>query len=81
MTTNEAMTELLKTLIYKKLQVEANQISHTNKDGYYSPSRWWYDAADTSLGGKILNTEAQMYVYKNDDLEVTVKLDYSTRPR
>lgn len=80
-TVNEAMKKLLKAAMYKKLQAESGTLNHTNRDGYYSPSRWWYDRNDTSLGGSILGTSGSMSVTDTGNLEVTVNLDYTLTPR
>ena len=75
------MKDLLKTAMYNKLQAESGTINHTNRDSYYSPSRWWYDRNDTSLGGSILGTAGSMSVSDTGDLHVTVQLDYTLTPR
>ena len=67
--------------MYNKLQAESGTINHTNRDSYYSPSRWWYDRNDTSLGGSILGTAGSMSVSDTGDLHVTVQLDYTLTPR
>lgn len=82
MTTDEAFRNLLKTAMYKKLQAESGTLNHTNRDGYYSPSRWWYDRYDTSLGGSVLGTAGSMSVTDNgSNLHVEVNLDYTLTPR
>lgn len=75
------MKDLLKTAMYNKLQAESGTINHTNTDGIYSPSRWWYDRYDTSLGGSILGTSGSMSVTDTGNLQVTVNLDYTLIPR
>lgn len=75
------MKDLLKTAMYNKLQAESGTINHTNRDSYYSPSRWWYDRNDTSLGGSILGTAGSMSVSDTGNLHVTVNLDYTLTPR
>ena len=67
--------------MYNKLQAESGTINHTNRDGYYSPSRWWFDRNDTSLGGSILGTAGSMSVSDTGNLHVTVNLDYTLTPR
>ena len=67
--------------MYNKLQAESGTINHTNRDSYYSPSRWWYDRNDTSLGGSILGTAGSMSVSDTGNLHVTVNLDYTLTPR
>ena len=80
MTTEEAFSKLIKAAIIQKLQQNATLI-HTNKDAYYSPSRWWFDTADPSQGGKILNTSGSMSATDNGNLNVTVNLDYTLTER
>lgn len=78
----EKMKQLIYSAMLTKLQSEAGSINHKNTDGIYSPSRWWYDRHDTSLGGKILNTSGSMTVTDNNNsMTVTVNLDYTLRPR
>lgn len=75
------MKDLLKTAMFNKLQAESGTINHTNTDGIYSPSRWWFDRYDPSLGGSILGTAGSMSVSDTGNLHVTVQLDYTLTPR
>lgn len=79
----EKIKEVIKLAILRKLAQKTGQINHTNRDGYYSPSRWWYDRNDTSMGGSILNTSGSWDVQEgaNGNIQVTVNLDYSLTPR
>lgn len=82
MTTTEAITILLQSAIYKQLVTQAGNLQHTNTDGFYTPAMWWYDTADISKGGCILQTTANMTpTYNNNILQVNVNLDYVKQQR
>lgn len=81
-TTTEAFTTLLQSAIYKQLLTQSGNLQHTNTDGIYTPARWWYDTADISKGGCILQTTANMTpTYNNNILQVDVNLDYIKQQR
>ena len=79
----EKLKELFATVFYNKLKARDGEITHTNRDYYYSPSRWWYDKNNTSLGGSILETSGNVETTKDasGQIRVNVKLVYEKLPR
>ena len=39
----EKIKSIIRSHILSKLKEREGAFTHTNRDGYYSPSRWWYD--------------------------------------
>lgn len=79
----DKIKQVLQRAILLKLQSKVGQLNHTNRDGYYSPSRWWYDRNDHSKGGSILKTDGSWNVQQgtNGNIQVNVNLDYTLTPR
>ena len=79
----EKLKELFATAFYNTLKARDGEITHTNRDGYYSPSRWWYDKNNTSLGGSILGTSGSIETRKDASGQITVNvtLNFVKNPR
>ena len=79
----EKLKDLFANAIVQKLQQRDGTFDHTNRDGLYSPSRWWYDKYDTSQGGYILQTSGEVVTNKDasGQIRVNVKLVYEKLPR
>ena len=79
----EKMKDFFAKAFYERLQQRDGDLNHTNRDGLYSPSRWWYNKYDTSQGGYILQTSGNVETSKDasGQIRVNVKLVYEKLPR
>lgn len=79
----EKLKDVFVNAIYNKLKQRDGEITHTNRDYYYSPSRWWYDKYDASQGGYILQTSGNVETIKDASGQITVNvtLNFVKNPR
>lgn len=79
----EKLKELFATVFYNKLKARDGDLNHTNRDGIYTPARWWYDKNNTSLGGSILETSGNVETTKDASGQITVNvtLNFVKNPR
>ena len=79
----EKIKQVIANAIYSKLQARDGEISHTNRDYYFSPSRWWYDTDNEELGGYIMQTSGSIETTKDTSgqIMVNVVLKYEKLPR
>ena len=79
----EKVKDFFASVIYERLQQRDGTFEHSNSDGLYSPSRWWFDKYDTSQGGYILQTSGEVATNKDANGQITVNVffHYQKNPR
>ncbi len=74
----KTMLDRVKSLTLRRLsdRLMAATVQHVNRDGYFSPSEWWYDS-----GWTVRHTLATSAVWRVDGSVATLSLTYTVKTK
>lgn len=74
----DTMLDAVKRLTLQRLseRLNASTVSHVNRDGYFSPSEWWYDS-----GWTVRHSLATSAVWRVEGSVATLSLTYTVKTK